>query len=199
MYKRQDYHNEIERKDLHIGIENIIFDEIIRVLKKVNLYTFCNKNQVLQILTYFQNYNYDILAYHKTNPIPTCNNKYLSDTEYIIFVRENGTGLNGSYKTKKKYYIQENAKNDYEHPTVKPLNIIKNLIINSSKEGDIVLDPFMGSGTTAVASATLNRKFIGYEINEDYWKLCHERLAVVKSSYLNELPKEERPRQTQLF
>lgn len=195
----RDYHNEIERKDLHRGISNEVFDELIRVMKQVNLYTFCNKNQILQILNYFKEYNYDLLAYHKTNPIPTCNNKYLSDTEYIIFVREPGVGLNGTYETKKKYFIQKNAKNDYEHPTVKPLNIIKKLVTNSSEKGDIVLDPFMGSGTTAVASVMLERQFLGYEINSDYIDIAYKRLGKLDKSYYKELPKEKKPKQAQMF
>ena len=55
----------------------------------------------------------------------------------------------------------------YGHPTIKPLNIIQTLILNSSREGETVLDCFMGSGTTGVACAKLNRNFIGMEINED--------------------------------
>lgn len=64
----------------------------------------------------------------------------------------------------------------WEHPTIKPLGIVKNLIFNSSKEGDIVLDCFSGSGTTAIAAHLLNRKFIAIEIDEKYHKLSLLRL-----------------------
>lgn len=70
-------------------------------------------------------------------------------------------------------------KRAYAHPTVKPLPIIRNLVENSSREGGLVLDPFMGSGTTAVACKELKRNFIGFEINKDYWEASRTRLASV--------------------
>lgn len=74
------------------GITNEILDELCRVMKKINIYIFCNKNQLRQYIDYFDDkgVNIDLLTWHKTNPIPTCNNTYLSDTEYIVFAREGG-------------------------------------------------------------------------------------------------------------
>ena len=63
-----------------------------------------------------------------------------------------------------------------KHPTQKPLAIIKRIIETSSREGDIVLDCFMGSGTTAKASYELYRKFIGCDINQEYVNLTNGRL-----------------------
>ena len=76
------------------------------------------------------------------------------------------------------YYEQANVadKEKFEHPTIKPLHIIQNLIINSSDVGDIVLDPFMGSGTTAVACKNLGRQFIGFEVNPKWHKIACDRL-----------------------
>jgi len=62
------------------------------------------------------------------------------------------------------------------HPTPKPKTFIKELLMLFSKENDIVLDPFMGSGSTAVACKQLKRNFIGFEISNDYCKLARERL-----------------------
>ncbi|MBI3398300.1 MAG: site-specific DNA-methyltransferase [Deltaproteobacteria bacterium] len=63
-----------------------------------------------------------------------------------------------------------------KHPAVYPLFIIKEFVKLLSKSGDIVLDPFMGSGTTVVAAKELDRKYIGIEINEGYCKYAQERL-----------------------
>ncbi len=172
--KKRTYHAGVD--SLSMGFSDDVLKEVVRVSKKVNAYIFCNKNQIIQILTFFKDYNYDILTYHKTNPTPTCNNKYLSDTEYIIYVREKGVPLFGSYYTNKKYFLQENGKSEFEHPTVKPINIIATLISNSSKEGDIIFDPFLGAGTTAVAAKQLGRKFIGIEISEEYCEIARQRL-----------------------
>jgi DNA modification methylase len=128
--------------------------------------------------------NIDILCYHKLNPIPTTNNKYLSDTEYIIFMRDQGAYLGGDYSSKKKYFLQNNSKSDFEHPTVKPLNIIRTLILNSSKEDDIVFDPFMGSGTTAIACIKEKRNFLGSEINKDYFSVLTNRIKKEQSQTL---------------
>lgn len=65
----------------------------------------------------------------------------------------------------------------YHHPTIKPLNIISTLIKNSSREGDVVLDPFMGSGTTGVACVGLKREFIGMELKQDYFEIAQQRIA----------------------
>ena len=64
-----------------------------------------------------------------------------------------------------------------EHPTEKPLEIIKRLIRVSSNEGELVLDMFMGSGTTAVACKQLNRNFIGFELEQKYVDIANKRLA----------------------
>ncbi|MFB5620596.1 MAG: DNA-methyltransferase [Nitrosopumilus sp.] len=72
---------------------------------------------------------------------------------------------------------QTNYKKDKKiHPTQKAIDVIKRLIEYHSKEGDLVLDPYMGSGTTAVASKQLQRNFLGCEINKEYVKIAKERL-----------------------
>lgn len=63
-----------------------------------------------------------------------------------------------------------------KHPTEKPLAFIKKLILINSNEGELVLDPFMGSGTTAVAAKESSRQFIGFEINPEYIKMARDRL-----------------------
>ena len=63
-----------------------------------------------------------------------------------------------------------------EHPTQKPEKLIERLLLTSSKENDIVLDPFIGSGTTAIVSKKLNRKFIGIEKDIDYCLISQYRL-----------------------
>lgn len=65
------------------------------------------------------------------------------------------------------------------HPTQKPVEVIEKLIRDSTKEGDLILDCFMGSGTTAVAAKRLNRNFIGFEIQEKYVEIAEQRLKQV--------------------
>lgn len=62
------------------------------------------------------------------------------------------------------------------HPTQKPERLVERALLASSDEGDVVLDPFMGSGTTAVVATRLKRSFIGFELNPDYVRLALKRL-----------------------
>jgi site-specific DNA-methyltransferase (adenine-specific) len=64
-----------------------------------------------------------------------------------------------------------------DHPTQKPLEIVERMILASCPPQGLVLDPFMGSGTTAVAAGKHGRRFVGFEINPDYWATAKRRLA----------------------
>ena len=128
--------------DIANGITNDMLDFIVSKEKAVNIYIWCNKAQLRQYFDYFEDRGCftDLLTWHKTNPIPTCCNKYLSDTEYLFFAKDKGVKIYGSYETKRKWYVSElnvKDKKEYNHPTIKPLNIIKNLIINSSEGGGL--------------------------------------------------------------
>lgn len=182
IYKQQDKQYVRELNDIKDGFSEEILDEICRVLKKINVYFFCSQKQIIPLLDYFvirRKCNWNLLCWHKTNPVPACGNKYLTDTEYILFFREKGVKVGGEFKTKFTYYVtplNQSDKKKFGHPTIKPLEIVQNLILNSSNEGDIVLDPFLGSGTTAVSAVKTNRHYIGYESNSKYFDIACDRL-----------------------
>lgn len=167
---------------MHNGFNPLIIKEMIRVMKHINLYIWCSKEQLLPLLDLFVHHYhcyYTIITWHKTNPLPFTKNKYLSDTEYCLFFHSKGVHINGNYHSKFTYYvspINTKDKRKWHHPTIKPLKIIKNQIINSSKKNDIVLDPFIGSGTTAVACQELDRNCIGMEINPQYIQIARQRI-----------------------
>lgn len=71
------------------------------------------------------------------------------------------------------------------HPTQKPIKLIKRLIYASSNKGDIVLDPFVGSGSTPVAAVQLERNFLGFEVEKDYYEAAVQRIDELKSSDFN--------------
>lgn len=170
-----------EISGLSKGFDPDVMNEFMRICKAPNMYFFCNKEQVHFYLSFAKDnrLNYDILSWHKTNPVPACCNKYLSDTEYIIFMRGKGVKIYGSYNTKRKWYLTQANKSDrdkYKHPTCKPVPIIQNLIVNSSVECDTILDPFIGSGTTAIACMNTNRNFIGFELNKEFYDISLKRI-----------------------
>ena len=177
-----NYANEL--LNLKNGFDLKVLDILIQKMKKINIYIYCSKRQVKDLLNYFsdKNCNHEILTWHKLNPSPLINNNYLPDTEYILFFREKGVKVYGNYHTKRKYYLSLTNKVDkqkYKHPTIKPLELIERHIINSSKEGDLVLDCFCGSGTTLVGAINQNRRYIGFEIDKNYYEIAKKRIEEV--------------------
>jgi site-specific DNA-methyltransferase (adenine-specific) len=150
-----------------------------------NLYIFCNGKQIPYYLDFFvkeKGCKYDILIWYKTNAIPLYSNKYLNDKEYILYFRRGGYCNPATYKDAATVYISASNQKDkkkYGHPTIKPLSLIERLIRNSSKVGQLVLDPFAGSGTTLAAAKMLGRKFIGFEIEPKWYDLSKQRIMEV--------------------
>lgn len=72
------------------------------------------------------------------------------------------------------------------HPTPKPKRFIKEILKMFTRDNDLILDPFIGSGSTAVACLQLNRRFIGFEIEEKYYKIALERVKKALGSVIKE-------------
>ena len=177
----------VDLENISSGISLDFCKEIIRLQNKINTYIWCSKDQIIDYLNFFVTDNkcsYDILCWHKTNAIPTFNNKYLTDKEYCLYFRRGGYCMPQNYNDAITIFqepINITDKNKYNHPTIKPLKIFEKLIKNSSKENDLILDCFSGSGTTAIACHNLNRRFICIEKDEDYYKASVERLENAKA------------------
>lgn len=157
--------------------------EFIRVMKEINIYLWCNKTQIPNYFDFYVNQHkckFDIICWHKTNAMPTYSNKYLSDTEYLLYFRKGkGKCFPQSYDDAKTFYIapiNQKDKKLFNHPAIKPLDITEKIIRNSSKEGQLIYDPFMGSGTTGAACINMNRNFIGGEINNRYFSIAQQRI-----------------------
>ena len=94
-------------------------------------------------------------------------------TEFIIFFHKGRKLING----KRDPNVLEFKKTRNElHPTQKPVDMIEYMIGKFSDEGDLILDPFMGSGTTGIACLNTNRIFIGMELDETYFNIAKERI-----------------------
>ena len=174
--------NDLERTSIEDGIDYAILDEFVRVMKKVNIFIWCSKLQILDIMNYFVGKLgcfFEILTWNKTNPTPTTNNSWLPDIEYCLYFREKGVPLNDGYEFKSKYYISPanvGDKEKFTHPTAKPVPLVKRHLQHTTQEGDIVADFFVGGGTTCVACKDLNRNYIGFDIVEKYVKIANDRL-----------------------
>lgn len=158
-----------------------LFDEFQRVCKLFNVFCFCSNSQISKLMMWGEGHNYQttLLVWNKYNSIPFANGTWRQDAEFIVHIREKGAPLYGNAELKRKVKrlpIETKGKK-WGHPTPKPLPLIKDYIEIGSKEGDLVLDCFSGSGTTAVACKELNRNFICIEKEEKYWQASNERLA----------------------
>lgn len=177
------YQGVLKEQKLTEGYDARILDEICRVMKTINLYIWCNVLQIPMYVRYFvleRGCRMDILIWHKTNPMPLYHNKWLTDKEYCLYFRKGGYCSPSGYAEAKTVWdmpLNTKDKGRYGHPAIKPLPIMENIIRNSSREGDIVLDPFIGSGTTAVAALRNNRQFIGFENNKDHYDIAIGRIA----------------------
>ncbi|MBT9164370.1 MAG: Modification methylase DpnIIB [candidate division WS2 bacterium] len=127
------------------------------------------------------------MIWEKLNPPPQVRKKnYLSTFECIIWLARWEKKCNFTFN----FGAQNEMKNIFRfplcqgqertaHPTQKPQELIKKLLLIHSNEGDIVLDPFLGSGTTAVACKQLGRRFIGCDINAKYCEIAKKRIMSV--------------------
>lgn len=179
----QRMNDELVNSKLTNSINSDILDELVRVMKNINIYIWCNHKQIPMYLDYFvkiHNCSFDIIIWNKTNAAPLFNNKYLTDKEYCLYFRKGAYCNPNNYHEAKTVYQQPmnvKDKRKWDHPTIKPLNIIETIIKNSSKENDIVLDPYAGSGTTGVACIRNNRRYILIEIEEKYYNTINKRLS----------------------
>jgi len=153
--------------------------ELTRLLcakAKGSIYMFCGTEQVSDIRRTMVECGMStrLIVWEKTNPSPM-NGEYiwLSGVEVCVFGKRKGATFNAHCRnTVLRYPCGERD----IHPTQKPLMLIQDLISVSTKKGDIVLDPFMGSGTTGVACANLGRCFIGIEKDGAFFEKCENRI-----------------------
>lgn len=149
------------------------FCEFDRLCKIPNILVFCSNQQIADTMQWFtsESMNPVLLTWCKTNAIPTRYGHYLSNTEFCIYAHKRNAPFNWNalpLKAYSKVYTGPTVKGT--HPNQKPLEFVSNLIQIHSNKGDTILDPFAGSGTTAVAASKLGRKFIVCEKNEAFYK-----------------------------
>ena len=124
--------------------------------------------------------------WHKLNPMPrNMNLHFVNSTEaWVYFTYKARTGtFNNDGKVLHDFVetsVTPNSERKYgKHPTQKPEQLMEHFVSILSDENDVVLDPFMGSGSVGVAAVRLNRKFIGIELEEKYYSIANSRIAEV--------------------
>lgn len=166
-------HNDIEFSDW--------LGEVYRVLKDTtHCYIMINARNLKELQTEAEKVGFEfqqILIWDKGNATP--NKYYLNAFEMILMLRKgNAKNINNMGTT--NIIRTKNIIGNKYHPTEKPTELMEILVENSSNENDLVLDLFMGSGSTIIACRNLNRKFIGIEIDEKYFDIAKKRLETEK-------------------
>ena len=156
--------------------------EFYRILKDgSHCYVMTNHTNLIHMLNTFTSVGFHFiksLIWNKGNKI--MGQYYMSQFEYILFFRKgkgvqiNNCGTSDILSIPNKKTKDKQGQNI--HDTEKPPELMEILVANSSNEGDIVLDPFMGVGGTGVACKSLNRKFIGIELDENYFNIAKQRI-----------------------
>lgn len=153
--------------------------EVFRVLKSPgHLYLMLNFLNLEQGMAEVRAAGFEVhnlLVWQKNNATP--NRWYMKNAEYVIFARK-GPARAINDKGAKTCHAFDNVRGK-SHPTEKPVALMEYYVLNSSLPGDVVLDPFMGTGATGVAAVQNKRLFVGAEIDQTYFAIARRRIADV--------------------
>ena len=181
--KADRWQGNLKAGDKTANIVNVIkfsewLPEVFRVLKEnSHCYIWVNDKNLVDLCNEAEKVGFrlhNILVWKKNNCTP--NRWYMKNCEFIVFLHKGRSFPINNLGDSQLYECDNiNGKNKL-HPTQKPLEYTNRLILNSSKEGDLILDIFCGSGTTCLSSKLNNRNFIGFEISKEYCDITEERL-----------------------
>lgn len=150
--------------------------EVYRVLKDgTHCYVMCNDRNMRELLNAAHDAKFkllNVLTWKKSKHSP--NRYYLKNSEFIVMLRK---GHATNIRNMGTFTVLEVPNvNSKTHPSEKPIELLRILIENSSDEGALVVDPFVGSGSTAEACVIAGRKFYGTEVEEKYAVLANQRI-----------------------
>lgn len=156
--------------------------EVYRILKQQShTYIFTNVLNLTEMLNATQKVGFqlhNLLVWQKNNCTPS--QYYMKNCEYVLFLRKGKAKWINDIGGSKTVHQFDNIIGTKTHPCEKPVDLLKFYITNSSNAGDVVFDPFVGTGSAIVAAKELNRHFLGYEINKEYFDIAVERLSCCK-------------------
>lgn len=139
-------------------------------------YVFCSFHHIDKFKTAFEKHFKvkNILTWVKNNTsMGDLKGDFAPKTEFVLFLHKGRSLIRG----KRDCNVLEFARTGNKlHPTQKPVDMLEFMIEKFSDEGQVVIDPFMGSGSTGVAAINTNRKFIGIELDPEYFKIAQERI-----------------------
>lgn len=192
---RKQFNNDLAEWDKENFVPQEWTDEFRRILKPTgNIFAFCSYNLLGKWHEAFDSLydTFQFVVWHKTNPPPKLYRAgFLNSCELIVCMWNKGHTWNFGKQSEMHNFIEspicmggERIKNPF-HPTQKPLKVLNRIVEIASREGDTVLDPFMGVGSTGVSAVQSGRNFIGFELNPDYFAVSKERIDAANSRGYN--------------
>lgn len=155
--------------------------KLYRVLKEgSHAYIFTNSLNLTEMLVESEKVGFklhNVLVWEKNNCTPS--QFYMKNCEYVLFLRKGKAKWINDIGGSKTVHKFNNIIGNKTHPCEKPVDLLEFYIKNSTKENDLVLDPFMGTGSCGVACKNSNRKFIGIEKDEQYFNVAKKRIEEV--------------------
>lgn len=152
--------------------------DIYRVLKNnSHCYIFTNLLNLKDMISEAERVGFrlhNLLVWEKNNCTPS--QFYMKNCEYVLFLRKGKSRWINNIGGSKTAHFFNNIIGSKTHPCEKPVELLEFYIGNSSNENDIVFDPFMGTGNTGIAALRLNRKFIGVEIEKQYFDIAQRKI-----------------------
>ena len=192
---RKDFNNDIapwDKKSLDVGL---LLEEYKRILSPTgNLFVFTAYNLIGSFHKLFDPVfdTFQFMVWHKTNPPPKLRKtSFLNSCELICCMWNKGHTWNFSKQNTMHNFFESPicmGKERLKHPTQKPVKLLKHIMTIASNEGDLVLDNFMGVASTGEAALRLGRQFIGFEIDENYFRQARQRLNRVERELLKDYP-----------
>ncbi len=187
---RSDINNDVAEWDKVPLNPKDLLDEFKRILSpNGNIFIFCSYNLIGEYHKYFDPDfdTFQFLFWHKTNPVPNFRKtSFLNSCELIVCCWNKGHIWNFSKQNEMHNFIEspicmgseriKDSSGKYLHPTQKPVKVLKKIIEIASNENSVVLDCFNGVGSTGDAALSLNRRYIGIEIDLNYYAASIERL-----------------------
>jgi len=162
-----------------------VINQLLRISKKHIFYNiqtnFYNRDIVYKLIGYFNKDIKEIIIWEKSNPMPAAGNAITNAVEYFIVLGKESLKSNTTY-TKNIITSSVNSKMPKIHKAVMKQEIADYFIETFTKEKDIILDPFMGIGTTGISCVSMNRDFIGIELIKDYYDISGHRIQEASKS-----------------
>jgi len=187
---RKEFNNDVAEWDKHVFNPADWLEEFKRVLKPTgNIFAFTSYNLLGKWHEAFDSAfdTFQFMVWHKTNPPPKLRKAgFLNSCELVVCAWNQGHTWNFTKQSDMHNFLEspicmgnERLKTPV-HPTQKPLRILKQLIELATEPGHVILDPFMGVGSTGVAALELGRRFTGMEIDRLYFEAAAKRIAAVQ-------------------